>query len=100
MEQPHIIIQINDQLDGYVFRLRPRSRQWLEQQQPGEYRVASVFIGFDKMEDVQQIHAPVWHQVANLLTGLSSEELSSLGGFVVVNPSTGQEVFNSLLVHV
>jgi hypothetical protein len=100
VEQPHIIIQINDQQDGYVFRLRPRSRLWLEQEYPEKYRVASVFIGFDKAEDVRQVQEPVWQQVANLLTGLLPDELNQLGGFAIINPSTGATVYHSLLVHV
>ena len=100
MEQPHVIIHISDQLDGYVFRLRPRSRLWLEEHYPEQYRVASVFIGFDKVESVEQIHESIWYQVANLLTGLSVEELNSGEAFAVVNPSTDQVVFSSMIVHV
>jgi hypothetical protein len=57
-------------------------------------------IGFDQHQDLQQIPQPIWHQIVQLLTGLSFEEINNIGGFVVTNSQTEQEVFNSLMVYV
>ncbi len=96
---PPVIIQLSEQMDGYTLRLRPRSRVWLDEQHPDPARVSSIFIGFDKAASVDQIHESIWYQVAYLLTSLSHEELNDLGGFAVINPTSGQEIFHSLLVH-
>ncbi|MBI1923684.1 hypothetical protein HYR99_05485 [Candidatus Poribacteria bacterium] len=96
MEQPEIIINVGIQFDGYVFRLRPRSREWLKTKFSLAHTVASVFIGFDKKQDFQQIHRSIWNQISILLTGLSLEEINQLGGFTVFSPRTGEEVFHSL----
>jgi len=49
---------------------------------------------------LQQIPQSIWQQIIQLLTGLSFEEINNIGGFVVTNPQTEQEVFNSLMVYV
>ena len=100
MKTPKILIDVGIQRDGYTFRTDPRSRVWLEKTYPNQPRVASVFIGFDQHQDLQQIPQSIWQQVVQLLTGLSFEEINQIGGFVVTDPQTEQEVFNSLMVYV
>jgi len=95
MEQPEIIINVGIQFDGYVFRLQPRSWEWLKTKFPKAHTLASVAIGFDKRPDFQQIHRSIWNQISILLTGLSLEEINKLGGFTVYSPRTGEEVFHS-----
>ncbi len=99
-EAARLVINVGSQRDGYVFGLRPRSRVWLEERYPDQERVASVFIGLDKMQDIQQIPESILAQVLTLLTGLSLDQLNDVGGFSLYDPSTQQEVLNSLLVHV
>ena len=100
MKTPRVLIDVGIQRDGYTFRPDPRSRVWLEKNYPTLPRVASVFIGFDQHQDLQQVPPSIWRQVVQLLTGLSFEEINNIGGFVVTNPQTEQEVFNSLMVYV
>jgi hypothetical protein len=100
MKTPKFLIDVGFQRDGYTFRLDPRSRVWLEETYPDLPRVASIFIGFDQHHDLQQIPQSIWNQIIQLLTGLSFQEINTIGGFVVTNPQTEQEVFNSLMVYV
>ena len=100
MKTPGVLIDVGTQRDGYTFRPDPRSRVWLEKTYPNLPRVASVFIGFDQHQDLQQIPQSIWQQIVQLLTGLSFVEINNIGGFVVTNPQTEQEVFNSLMVYV
>ena len=95
-----VTIEYGSQRDGYTFRLEPLTSLWIREKYPDHYRVDSVFIGFDKRQDLTHLHASVWSHVSQLLTGLSCDELNNLGGFVVNNAVTEQEVFNSLRVHV
>ncbi|MFN8489666.1 MAG: hypothetical protein U0350_18930 [Caldilineaceae bacterium] len=99
VEQSKLVIDFGSQREGHTFRLHPRSLLWIQEKYPDRQRVASVFIGFDKRQDIQLTPESVWEHVSNLLTGLSNEEIYQLGGFSVVNPLTNQEVYNSLRVH-
>lgn len=99
LEQSKIIINFGSQMEGHTFRLYPLTQRWIQEKFPDRERVASVFIGFDRRQDIQLTPESVWVHVAILLTGLSLEEINQLGGFSVVNPVTKQEVYNSLLVH-
>lgn len=94
--QPTIIINIGIQFDGYVFQLQPKSKKWLKENYPDVQTVSSIFIGFEKMKDAEQIHGKIWEQISMLLTGLSIEQLNKLGGFSVYSPSSRKEVINSL----
>ena len=94
-----ITIEYGSQRDGYTFRLEPLTMLWIREKYPDRYRVDSVFIGFNKRQDLTRFDESVWGHVSQLLTGLSFEELNSLGGFVVVNPVTNQEIYHSLLIH-
>lgn len=98
-EQSKIVIDFGSQREGHTFRLHPLTLLWIQARFPDRERVMSVFIGFDRRQDIQQTPEPVWAHVATLLTGLLLEELNQLGGFSVVNPVTKQEVYNSLVVH-
>lgn len=100
MEQAQIRINVGVQRDGYVFELWPTSRDWLEQHYPDQYRVADLFIGFDKQQDLRQLLESVWAHISQLLTGLSLEKVNQIGGFTVYNPRLGQEVLNSRFVYV
>ena len=95
-----LVTNVRSQRDGYVFGLRPRSRVWLEEQYPDRQRVASVFIGLDKMQDINLIHESVLEQVLLLLTGLSLKELETVGGFTIFDPRSRQEIVHSASVHV
>ena len=99
-KEAQIIIHAGRQRDGYVFGLRPRSRVWLEERYPQKERVASLFIGLDKMQDIQQLPASILTQVLNLLTGLSLDELNEIGGFAIYDPATKQPLFDSLPIYV
>ena len=96
---PPITIEYGSQRDGYTFRLEPLGLLWIREKYPNRYRVDSVFIGFDKRQDLAQFDESVWNHVSQLLTGLSDEELDSFGGFIVINPITNQEIYHSLRVH-
>ena len=100
MDKPEIIINMGSQRDGYVFRPKPTTRVWVEEHYPDKARVDSLFIGFDKMPDLQQIADSVWSQIWQLLTGLSATEINKAGGVVVVDPATKQEVYRSTPAYV
>lgn len=99
MKQPRIEIHYGAQRDGFVFRLRPKSLIWLEENYPGRRQVDSVFIGFDQRHELEQIPISSWEHIIELLTGFSIDEMNEIGGFRVVHPVTEEEIYNSLLIH-
>ena len=88
-----IVIDMGKQLGGYTFRLNPLSRRWLQKQYPTTTPVSSVFISFDSRDKMGNIQSLMWPQILTLLTGIS--EVDEFDQFSVVNPVTGQEVYNS-----
>ncbi|MEM7535442.1 MAG: hypothetical protein AAF639_24915 [Chloroflexota bacterium] len=100
-----LTLYMGTQKDGYVFRPRPKSRVWLEEHYPDKPRVSSVFIGFDKGLDSQQIPDAIWRQVWVLLTGLSDSELIDVAtkqtaGLLVFDPMSNQEIPQMVFSHV
>jgi hypothetical protein len=98
IKHANVVIHFGSQREGHTFRLHPLTNLWIQEKFPDRERVASVFIGFDRRQDIG-LPPSVWLHVATLLTRLPLEELNQLGGFSVVNPVTKQEVYNSLVVH-
>ena len=88
MEQAQITINVSTQRDGFIFDLRPRSRVWLEAHFPDHERVSSVFIGMDKLHDLQQIPDSIFRHVIQLVIGLSVDELNAIGGFQLLDLTT------------
>lgn len=95
-----LTVLVGTQKDGYVFRLKPSSRQKLLQERSSEGLVDSVFIAYDKKHDFEQIHGSIWDHVIMLLTNLPLEEVNKCGGFAVLDPSTNAVVYDSAIQHV
>lgn len=88
-----LLVNVGKQLEGYTFRLQPRSRRWLVEQFPDDPRVASVFISVDTKQDFTHIHPNILEQVFTLLTGLEEEKLNTLDELTVFEPRTGRQIF-------
>lgn len=95
-----LTVLVGKQKDGYVFRLKPSSKRELLQEKDLQDTVSSVFISYDTKHDFEQIHGQVWDQVITLLTSMSLKKLNQVGGFVVVDPSTDQILYDSIGQHV
>ena len=91
-----VVIQVGRQLDGYTFRLDPRSRATLAENLPVPLP-ASIFVSVDSetRECLERVYGPIWQHVAILLTGLSEAQLGNLGGSVFIDAANGQALFES-----
>ena len=100
MQEPRITIHMGTRQDGrgsgHVFGLRPRSKDWLEENYPDRTRVSSIYVSFDTQGGFYQIPEPILEQIFNMVTGLSLDELDEIGGFLIDNPRLGEDVYNSL----
>ena len=99
-EQTKLIINVSTHMDGYGFRLQPKSQVWLEEHYAIGETVSSVFIGFDKTGGIKSIPPKIWNQVCQLLTGFTLEEMNKLGGFQAVFLPTKDVTVDSLELHV
>lgn len=95
-----LIVLVGKQKDGYVFRLKPSSKRELLQERDSQDTVSSVFISYDTKHDFEQIHGRIWDHIITLLTGISLNKLNRVGGFVVVDPSMNQTLYDSVAQHV
>ena len=90
---PQIKIYVNQQLDGCTYRLDPKSRGLLRGRESHTEPVTSVFISYDTKTQFEWTHGSVWRHVAELLTGLTTEQLEALGPVVFVEPKDESTVF-------
>ena len=95
VEKDPFEIYIGMQRHGFVFRLRPKSRQRLEEEFPSVPDASSVTIGYDTKRDFERVHGAIWQQVVMLLTGLSLEKLNAAGGCLITVPGSGKVVYDS-----
>lgn len=87
-----ILINIGRQSDGCTYQLHPRSSDEIRSRFPRARPVPSVFIGYETQAEFEELHGPIWRQVALMLTGLSWEQIEAMGGVRLYDPVAEQEV--------
>lgn len=85
-------VEIGQKADGFVFRLDPRSKPSLVGRSKRAAQLPTVSIGFDTRADYERIHGPIYMHIAELLTGLTEEEIHTLG-VVFVDSATNRRVY-------
>lgn len=92
-------IQVGRQSNGWTFALHPFSRQMLRVVFAGSCRIPSVFIASETRKDFQTTMgdlADLAEQVAMILTGVSSQQLTEkFGGYRVYDAATSEELVAS-----
>ena len=67
----------------------------LEESFPEARPLASVFLSYESEQDITKIAEATWLHIAQLLTSLSEAEIGRMGGFEVVEPVTGRQIYQS-----
>jgi hypothetical protein len=94
----NVIIDAGKQLDGFTFRLNPKSRIKLNEKFPETRPVSSIFVSYDTYEekDFAMLSENVWKYAALMLTGFSDTQFEkSEDGFVFVDPLNNKEIFKT-----
>jgi hypothetical protein len=74
--------------EGITYYLTPRSRARVLKAYPHLRLSASLFLANERQENIVRNHGPNWWaHVCKLLTGLTDEQIRSLGGYRVLLPS-------------
>jgi hypothetical protein len=84
-----IDILVGRQSDGYTYGLHPNSFKRIRKRFPSVHPQPSIFMGRDTQTAYEVTHGASYDQIAVLLTGLSVDSLTELGGYRVVDPVTG-----------
>jgi hypothetical protein len=74
-----ITIHIGHKADGFVFRLDSRSDTWVRKLTGRLQSLPTVSIGFDEATPLSDIKDEVFIRVAEMLTGISSDQLATMG---------------------
>ena len=85
-----IVILVGLQRDGTTYQLHPGSRRLLDAEFPASPKVPTVFVGYSSKEQFESLHGPLWKQIAEMLTGVPSDQLP--GGLVIRDPVDGREL--------
>jgi hypothetical protein len=75
---------------GATFSLDPLSLDRIREQYPEARGLPLVCFGYDNKQEFETRHASLWELAATLLTGLSPEQISRLGGVRLYQPVSGK----------
>lgn len=90
-----IVAEVGKQTNGATFRLSPKTEAMLAARISNWFPASSIFVSFDTKWDFGRLTRSMWAQIAILLTGLSEEQIQSFGGFILMNPTDKEVVFDS-----
>ena len=85
-----LTLEMTTQGNGWTFRLSPKTHALLKQRFDHAAIGSSLFVGTDTRRSYEEIHGPMWDQIALLLTGLSLDQIEELGGYQVVDVRSGK----------
>jgi hypothetical protein len=90
-----VMIHMRRESLGATFSLHPHSRRLVLRWFPKARPVTSVSIEYGTLFDFEQSHGPVWDHVALVLTGLTSDQLAQIGGYLIFDLLQEKTVFES-----
>jgi hypothetical protein len=91
MKDP-IRIDVGRSSEGATYELHPLARRRIENEFPGGRTAPQVYVGYRTKETFEEVHGPIWKQIAMILTGLSWEEIEKLGGIIIYDAGERREV--------
>jgi len=90
-----IIVWVGKDWDGFTFRLRPQTREMLSRKFPDAQMLPQISISYDTKSGFEAIHGPIYRHVLELLTGLTYDEIKSIGGGVFVDAVSEQAIYDT-----
>jgi hypothetical protein len=75
-----IIIDVGWQYDGGVYRPDVLSEDLIREKYPDAVVNPGILFGYDETKDIDRFHRPYWETLAQILTGLTTEQIATLGG--------------------
>jgi hypothetical protein len=90
-----VVILMRPQHVTADFSLHPHSRELIRRRFPDARPVSNISIEWTTKSDFEQQHGPIWEHIAMVLTGLTLDQLNSLGGYQVYDLMAEQIAFDS-----
>ncbi|HKI37594.1 MAG TPA: hypothetical protein VKA46_37405 [Gemmataceae bacterium] len=81
-----LVIEVGWQYDGGVYMLSWRSKELIREKYPDAVINPGILLGYDKTEDYNRFHRPYWETLAQIITGLTPEQIAALGGISIYDP--------------
>jgi hypothetical protein len=88
-----IIIDVGWQYNGGVYGLDVISEDIVREKFPEALINPSIRLGYDETEDYNRFHRPYWETLAQILTGLTPEQIASLGGVTIYDPENERVIW-------
>ncbi len=103
MNPEKLTIYVGRDMDGFTFRLRPKSleriRAFLKHKGSDASPLPQVSIGYDVRTDFESINGSIFPHIQQLLTSLEDEEINQLGGIQLIDPTTQKVLEDSTHEH-
>jgi hypothetical protein len=93
-----LLVQVNQQPHGSFYALEFLSQRRIRELFPEVHGLPSVFFGFNKEDEFESLHRPLWPLAAKLLTGLTEDQIARVGGVRFYNPWTKEVVWEWHLI--
>jgi hypothetical protein len=81
-----LIMRVHLGANGSTYSLDVLSEDWVKRRFPEARGLPLVFFGWEKEEEFERLHGPLWPLAATLLTGLTMEQIGQMGGIRLENP--------------
>lgn len=88
-----IVIEVGWQYDGGVYMLDPRSEDLIQEKYPEAVINPGILFGYDDTKDVNRFHRPYWETLAQIITGLTPEQIAALGGVTIYDMDNGKVIW-------
>jgi hypothetical protein len=93
LAQDALLVVVGIQHDGGVYQLDPLSERRIEEAFPGANILPVVVLGHRNESEFERTHRRHWEDVAKLLTGLTPEQITQLGGVRIYDPEGNRVVW-------
>ncbi|NEQ67116.1 MAG: hypothetical protein F6K21_16735 [Symploca sp. SIO2D2] len=87
-----VIIDVGHQLNGYTFRLAPKSEQLLAQLFAEAFSPTTLFISSETEQEFTTTYSAKWLPIWMLISGLSEAHLKSIDKIVFQQPYPQQDL--------
>lgn len=88
-----LVIYVAREFDGFTYSLDPDSEDRIRATSSEKKSFSRIFMSQDVKEDFKTLVVPIAPALLQLLTGLSADMLSSLGGAEFRDPKTDRALF-------
>jgi len=88
-----IVIVVGWENNGGFYKLNPISEDLIREHYPDALINPGILLGYDKTEDYNRFHRPFWETLAQMISGLTAEQIAALGGVAIYDPDNEKVIW-------